>query len=200
MTKNYTNDDAYFICMQVMRGTSIETTAQIVEWFKLSKNGQFRFIKDHDITGNVATLKQIDSIYPGVSVVTVSINPWARAWAGYTGLKVSPNLSDDSLINLNFETFESFLDGLGKIPHIDKYFQTEWTEYPVDNSIRSADYIFKEESIVEDFRVIQDYFQTTQPLNVQVPILEYQEFYNDTTQALVADIFKKDIEQLRYIF
>lgn len=183
-----------------MGGAADSTTKQIMEWFRNSKNGQYRFIRDYDIIGNEATLKEIDALYPGVSVITVTSNPWARVWIAYNSLKISNNLPDEALAKLNFETFESFLNGLGNVPHIGKYFQTEWTEYPVDNGIRVADYIFKEESIVEDFKVIQDYFKTTQPLEVQVPITEYQKFYNDTTQALVADIFKKDIEQLQYDF
>jgi hypothetical protein len=200
MSKDYLTDDSFFICMRVMSGASDYTMKQIVEWFRNSKNGQYRFIKDYEILNTEVTLKEIDSTYPGVSVITVVRNPWARAWTGYNDLQTSENIPDEALTKLNLETFESFLDGLRKIPYIHKFFQTEWTEYTVGNTVRSADYIFKEELIVEEFKIIEDYFKTPQPLDIHPPIIEYKEFYNNTTQALVSEIFKKDIENLSYTF
>jgi hypothetical protein len=136
---------------------------------------------------------------------TIVRNPWDRTISSYFfGL----HMFKAALVefnNGNVPTFEDFVcnlrDGftLGN-PSLSQP-QANWITSPID-------YILKFENLTQDFAVIQQYVGNNNPLPIEntryqfnkIDNLPYQEYYNDTTQKIVEDIFQKDILEFGYKF
>ena len=64
-----------------------------------------------------------------------------------------------------------------------------------------ADFILKDTNLVDDFKQIQDYFcSQSSPIHLPNKSPSYKKYYNKTTKAIVAEIFKKDIDRFGYKF
>ena len=67
-------------------------------------------------------------------------------------------------------------------------------------------YLLKLENIEQDFKILQDYFNSTEPLKIRdnyfidLRSIEYQSMYNTESQNIVKKIFEKDIDRFEYTF
>ena len=83
----------------------------------------------------------------------------------------------------------------------------EWLSFiDESNNYIEADYILKMETIEDDFKVLQDYFCSVEPLTprdnyfIDLRSIEYRSIYNTETQNIVKKLFEKDIDRFEYIF
>lgn len=145
-------------------------------------------------------------------VFSVVRNPWDRMVSSYHWLtdtqspipQISSNEIQKILCDLNtkrnWSTFEKWLDICHEFVLWDFWFcpiepQVSWLDKDVDMVIRY-------ENLNEEFKQIQKYFNSTEPL----PTLltgnhkNYRDYYNDRTKRKVAAIFEKDIDTWNYAF
>jgi hypothetical protein len=139
---------------------------------------------------------------------TIVRNPWDRTVSTYFFALHIVKPFKAALVefnNGNVPTFEGFVcnlrDGftLGN-PNVTQP-QANWITSPID-------YILKFENLTQDFAVIQQYVGNNNPLPIEntryqfnkIDNLPYQEYYNDTTQKIVEEIFQKDILEFGYKF
>lgn len=203
MTDTYKTDSAFF--SYVVPIGSIDMYC-IFDWMRTVNQARFRFIKDSDIETKKLTLKQVDELYPGVKTIAIVSNPWARMRMLYLGFTDQAHREDLAKIvnnlGLKLDSFESFVLNLqlvkstADIPFTPATPQCYWTEYDG----KQVDYILKSETLVEDFKVIQDYFCTDFPIHVRGSMPEYREHYTEEMKQAVAALFKDDIEKFGYSF
>ena len=209
MTKTYKNDDSFFTCLYAP-GSLHRWTVR--SWFEDVKYPMFRFIRDLDVEQQYLNLQQVHEIYPGISTITVVVNPWRRVSHAYNTM-VNQKLAEDRSRNIpantfefNIDNFESFVFNIPKAPADSKFWftpttpQVRWCEYEIDGAKETVTHILRDEHMIEDFKPIQDYFVSNTPLTLQEELPEYQEFYNSSTKQRVAEIFAEDIERFGYTF
>ena len=117
----------------------------------------------------------------------------------------------DSCDDLTFEDFVSQLHTWDRTSTSNWYKpatqQMEWLSFiDESNNYIEADYIFKMETIEDDFKVLQDYFCSIEPLIprdnyfIDLRSIEYRSVYNTETQNIVKKLFEKDIDRFEYTF
>ena len=74
--------------------------------------------------------------------------------------------------------------------------QSTWLSY--NNT--QADYILRVENLNEDFKPLQQYFETDAPLGVDDFKINYKQHYTSTTRDIIEKYFKEDIELYEYGF
>jgi hypothetical protein len=200
MTLTYNNDSSFFI--YVKAPGSYIGIKEIANWFEASAISRYRLIIDDELDSNYATIKQVDEYYPGVKSIGMVINPWARPVIAYHDLQQM----DHPLTDIASGTFTEFINNLLKLKEEKTLYsplspQIDWVEYvDADGNIHTADFIFKCETLDEDFKVIQEYFEIDTPLTWLHTIPEYRSYYTDETKQIIAELFKKDIERFNYEF
>lgn len=148
------------------------------------------------------------AIFPGAKTIAVVINPWARMLRAYDAIVA---LRDRNLPLYDISSFEAFVTTLPTaytLPEAQVHWfgvrhpQHMWTESTsFDGTVSHADYVIKAETATQDFAPIQQFFKSSIPLALPTfPEMNYQSHYNDTTRAIVADIYKEDIERFGYTF
>jgi hypothetical protein len=215
MTVTYKNDDA-FLSYVAVAGTGYGMYP-IFQWMKQVPTAAFRFIRDTDIEVNRLGLQELDELYPGVNTFAIVMNPWLRAKFSYLKIIETLNNLDDQnkidknkklidLFNLNLDSFESFVRQLPTMDQKTNYWftpitpQVRWVEYDANGEHREVTYILRAENIIEDFKPIQDYFCTNEPLVLDEALPEYREYYTDETRNIIGEIFAEDIKRFSYIF
>ena len=204
MSLTYKTDTSFFSYIAPI-GTNPNLYA-IFKWFQDVDQAKFRFIKDIDIEYQKMTLKEVDDLYPDVKIIAVVNNPWARVYRFYKDFSEnSGRNSIEKLIEVHdfkLDSFESFVLNLPNAKkNPDSWFgpitpQCEWVQY----GDRQADFLFKEESLEEDFKVIQDYFCTNIPLTLRHGTVDYKEHFTTEMKQVVEELFKADIEKFGYSF
>jgi chondroitin 4-sulfotransferase 11 len=145
-------------------------------------------------------------------VFSVVRNPWDRMVSSYHWLRKiqSPipdlpsveiqTILDDMNKKLDWSTFEKWLDVGAEFALWDFWFrpvepQTSWLDGKVD-------LILKYENLNNEFRQIQNYFDSPDSLSNMLTGDHrlYREYYNDRTKKKVEKIFEKDIETWKYSF
>jgi hypothetical protein len=204
MSLNYKTDTSFFSYVAPIG--SNPSLYSIFHWFRDVDHAKFRFIKDKDIEDKKLTLKEVDELYPEVKIIAVVNNPWIRIYNFYKDF--TKDLDKDHIKELieiydfRLDSFESFVLNLPNAKNNpNSWFgpttpQCEWVKY----DDRRADYLFKEESLVEDFKVIQGYFCTDVPLELQNNTQDYKEHFTDEMRKVVEELFKADIDEFGYVF
>lgn len=203
MTLTYKNDSSFF--MYVKPPGSYIGMNSIRQWFQDSPSAKFRLILDQDLDNNFASLKEIDEFYPNIKTFAVVVNPWARMKIIYDDLaRVDSPISH--LAECDFETFILKLSDLNIGTAWPFKFspmapQLDWLEYTdSDGNLRTVDHVLTAENLVDEFKIIQDYFICYTELDGLLEIPDYQDCYNDTTKNIIAKYFKKDIDRFNYTF
>jgi len=202
---NYKTDDSFFTVVLPIR-VPIKFW-DIYKWAEKDPNAVFRFIRDFEIEDDRLTLKDVNEIYAGVKVIGAVANPWARAlWAynitmnppaGYPGVEqVSKHFK-----NIDFTSFDAYLNSMEQCELLDTKThpttpQSTWLSY--NNT--QADYILRVENLNEDFKPLQQYFETDAPLGVDDFKINYKQHYTSTTRDIIEKYFKEDIELYEYGF
>ena len=209
MTKTYKTDDAFFICLYAP-GSVYRWTVR--SWFEDVKYPLFRVIRDLDVENQYLNLQQVHEVYPGISTITVVVNPWRRVAHAYNSI-VQQKLFEEgnrkipaNTFDFNIDNFESFVSNIPKVPADSKFWftpttpQVRWCEYELDGVKETVTHILRDEHILEDFKPIQDYFVSTVPLTLREDLLDYQPLYTESTKNRIAELFAEDIERFGYTF
>lgn len=167
---------------------------------------------DHEEWYKHPKLSDIEKNETNNFVFSIVRNPWDRMVSSYhwlmqmqspvPGVKSEEiqKIVQDLNRKLDWSTFEKWLDICGEFVLWDFWFQ------PIEPQIswldKNVDVVIKYENLNEDFKQVQEYFNSTDPL----PILlignhkHYREYYNDNTKRKVASIFEKDIDRWKYTY
>jgi hypothetical protein len=208
MTKTYKNDQSFFTYVKIPSSSYIGLEPVKI-WFRESSVARYRLIDDKELANEYANLKTVDEYYPGIIVFTVVINPWARAVVSYKNFRDKLLENNDTLYDVELQSFESYLTGaknlLGKEKTKNWYNfgtqQKEWIEYKKENNeLRTIDIILKLENLENDFKVFQDYFMIDAPLKFELDsdIVNYRDFYNKNTKKIIQNVFAEDIAYFQY--
>lgn len=203
--KNITNDNSFFTV--ILPWPSPIKFWDIYSWAEKDSITSFRFIRDLEISNKRLTLQDVDNLYPGVKTISVVSNPWARFYWTYVSIHNPPpgSPSIEKILSrykhLAIDTFENFILSLENCEVLDNFkhpcfLQYDWISY----SKREVDFLFKAETINKDFKILQNYFCTTQPLGIDDFTIDYRPYYNDSTKAVIERIFQRDIEKFNYSY
>lgn len=180
----------------------------VLNWFYANPEIAPLLSRNYSAETQYKSFVDTKAIFPDAKTIAVVINPWARMVRAYYTVSV---LMDKSLAQYDISNFESFLTSLptaytGSLP-AKRWFnvrqpQHMWTETKAfDGSVTCADYIIKAETATQDFAAVQQFFNSSVPLALPTfPEASYHSWYNDTTKAIVADIYKEDIARFGYTF
>lgn len=167
-----------------------------------------------NLAGGHTTLEQYLNIYEPKNVLsyfkfTIVRNPWDRVVSAYHFLKQGGlNNNDREFYKnelVNFDSFDDFVKNWLVYPeNLKKYhhFQTQ-SHYILDkyNKVK-LDFIGYLENIDKDFEYICNKMniEVTLPNSNKSNRNNYQDYYSDETRAIVAEVYKQDIELLGYDF
>jgi hypothetical protein len=205
MTTTYKTDDSFFTTVLppfIFYGWSIKS------WLLDNPWGKYRYIRDYEIEQEFWSASQIQDLYPGVKLIGVVINPWARMYYAYTQLclmKEEGNAPID-LSEFNLDSFENFIQDVYTKNYKSPYWfslttpMSKWFEYEVDGETKTIDYLIRDFAIEDDFKAVQNYFESDMPLDIEDGIHDYHSHYTDTTKEIVSVIFKEDIDKFGYTF
>lgn len=199
----YKTDSSFF--MYVKPPGSYIGVNILRQWFETSPSAKFRLIVDQELDNSFASLSEINKFYPGIKTFSVVVNPWARIKIIYDDLpRITSPISHLADIGIN-EFVLKLLDFKENAEWPFSFTpltpQTDWLEYIDDNgNLQTVDYILTAENIVEEFKIIQDYFICRNELSSPVVVPEYRDYYNDTSKNIIAECFKKDIDRFNYKF
>lgn len=204
MSLTYKTDTSFFSYVAPI-GTNNSLYA-IFKWFSTVDQAKFRFIKDVDIEDQKMNLQQVDELYPEVKIIGVVNNPWARVYNFYRDFtQHGGRNSVQQLIEIydfRLDSFESFVLNLHTVKkNPASWFgpttpQCKWIQYEG----RKIDFLFKAETLAEDFKVIQDYFCTDISLMLQRSDADYREHFTEDMKSTVEELFKEDIQEFEYNF
>lgn len=196
---NYKNDDSFFLTVLApftFYGTPIKY------WMLDNEHAKYRLIRDWEVEQEFWNATQTREVYPdpAIKLIGIAVNPWARIHYAYTQLclmkeqRSSP--VDLSLLPLN--SFDSFVKSIPNIPPQGNH----WFSFntPMSRWFETVDFLFKDETLDQDFKFIQDYFQSNEPLKIEGNISNYHEHYTTETRKIVEDIFLEDITKFGYNF
>jgi hypothetical protein len=204
----YKDDDSFFTYVTPVG--SAYGLFSIFKWFANAESAKFRLVRDPEIENYRLNLQQVDELYPGCKTFAIVMNPWRRVYRAYKFSHLAYELNDNLQRNnetidafaLDRSTFETFVKQLPNSKATSKYWftpitqQYEWLEY----TERTIDYVFKAETLDEDFKSIQEYFCNTTPLVFDEELPSYQEHYTEETKQIVSNLFAEDIKRFGYEF
>jgi len=202
----YLDDDSFF--------TSIVLPGQygnvmISNWFLTNRNSMFRFIQDDEADEDYLNLKDKLELYPGIKTFATVMNPWARAKLCYDHLLAYKNdcILNQFIEHFDLSSFESFIMKWPSAQAPDRWFnldanQCDWLEYIDENgTLKTIDYLFKAETLEDDFNQIKEYFgkeNSVLPSVEQYP--DYKDHYSVQMKQHIATVFAKDIAKFGYKF
>jgi hypothetical protein len=212
MIDNYRTNENFFICITA---GDFMWPEYVFEWFFQNTSARFRLIIDKELDEQAANLKMVNEIYPGVETIAVVSNPWIKTVNGFnklTSLK-SKGIRHPivELFEIDLSSFNNYVNQLTEFKNIPQLWFTpattalEWTTYVNElGEIQKPKFTIRKEYILEDFKSIQEFFCTEQPLVLPEGIcpqtVEHRKFYNDTTKKIINEIYCKDIEEYGFEF
>ena len=128
-------------------------------------------------------------------------NPWDRVVSAWAYEKRNPFRYMRRWMTRDSPSFDEFVRNLSSYYLV----ESAWFSWATPQKTWIPDgvtYLLRFETLSEDFRVIQDLFGCSVPLphDNRTDHDAYRSYYTDETRALVADMFKEDIEAFGYEF
>ena len=163
-------------------------------WFHHNNDTENKFINDVNLTSNFATLQQIEEFYPSVSTIFVAVNPWYMWYENYLNVKKLRIDNPTIFPTVDMTSFKTFVE---PAVIMKEHFvpQKRWATY----ESKQATHIFKYETLAEEFKVIQKYFNCNKELAIP-QMIEYQQYYTEDIKDMVYEICKEDIDWFNYTF
>jgi hypothetical protein len=202
--KNYKTDDSLFT--EIFYPASYGNI-DIIRWMNNNDTAMMRYVEDMDANEEAMLLDQKLDIYPGIKTFTVISSSWQRIAYAYLTIKSTYEqelkMPRDTAF-LNIDSFEDFVFSLN-----DEKLGPGWYTaitpvktwiYSPNNSI---DYVFRYETIHEDFKVFQEYFCSDTPLELKETENfdpDWRSMYTEKTKDHIAKLFKEDIEYFNFKF
>ena len=150
-----------------------------------------RFIYNVNMIEQGMDFKTIEEFFPNTKAIHVVVNPW-RIWCNQYRQNImnKPTLGNRGLTVADYIRTELISPVCS---------QVSLGQYYKDGILRQAQYILKFENIIADFKPLQLYFETTEP--IMVPKLgDYRPYYTDETRELVEKLYAEDIARFGYTF
>ena len=136
-------------------------------------------------------------------------NPWDRVVSTYFFLKAGGLTEKDKAwaeINLyHFQNFNDFVRGWLNEENINNslHFQRQHIFLEGENGKIAVDFIGRFENIEEDFKIITNKLKIKRTLtktNDSIRKLNYRDYYNEETKAIVDNVYHRDIILFNYKF
>lgn len=158
----------------------------------------------HQITyGNCSSMHASLPMIENATNVTCAVvrNPWDRIVSAWAYDQKNPFRMFPFPVKKEKLSFDEFVRKLETLKLSDQMWFT-WATPQVDWIPNGVTYLLRFENLSEDFRVIQDLFGCQAPLSHEnkTEHEDYRSYYTDETRAIVAELFKKDIEAFGYEF
>jgi hypothetical protein len=201
---NYKTDDSLFT--EIFYPANYGTL-DVVQWLSNNDIAMMRYVADVDANEEAMILDQKLDIYPGIKTFSVICSSWQRV--AYAYLTVKSLFEKESVMPkdsapLNINSFEDFVFSLN-----DEKLGPGWYTAltPVKtwfySPCNTVDYIFRYETLQEDFKVFQEYFCSDTPLVLKETENfdpDWRSMYNEKTKAHIEMLFKEDIEYFNFKF
>jgi hypothetical protein len=166
--------------------------SSVVEW--LTKNFEYERITGHP---NLSMIKESWKISRSFAVVR---NPWSRMVSAYFYLQQYKFYWENNNIK-SIDEFPSWSQFIDKLDYDTQSWnllstnQCKWVEPGVD-------FLFKVETLTEDFKVIQDLLNCPAPLPCINTSMHdnYKTYYTTDQKNKIGNVFKQDIELYNYTF
>lgn len=162
----------------------------LIQWFRAEPKTSHKLLLDNQCLTQSLMLEQVHALYPGIKTIGVVTDPWDRMINAYSKYRGTRALSFDTFIE-NLDKFQNLT-----IP------QTRYLQYSDNGNTVTADFIFKNENLVEEFKILQKFFNSSIALEGIAPpkTAIYRKFYSAKTRKIVEDLFHEDIENFGYRF
>ena len=185
--KNCFNDPSLFTVANVPFSDS-GYALSIVNWFYRGSLSKYKLIVDNEAFYRNFNITQYKELYPGVKTIATVSNPWRRMFDIYIEeiSKSTPNIPND---------FNLFVKQLHASTLPPGYLQSDHLSTLEGVT---ADYIFRVENIVIEFKEIQTFFLNYTPLPQFYISKAYISEYSDQSIRLVEEIFIDDIKKFGY--
>jgi hypothetical protein len=146
-------------------------------------------------------MHQSSDMIPSIGAKTFAVirNPWDRTvslWAFWKDMRSNKNTPNATI------SFEDFVKNMNTF----RFSPDAWFTLDLPQKAWIPDgvtYLIRFENLETDFKQIQDYLGTNAPLphlNKSTHESDYHTYYTSETQALVATMFKDDIDTWGYTF
>ena len=192
----YKTDNSFFTCISP-RSTGFHNTC-IRDWLWQTPTAHGRYVYNKNLVINGAPLKTIEEFYPTVKSIQVVVNPWYLWYDSYK--KAIVNKPELFLFDTSRRVSLTEFLFARLSPHKNTMTsQKGHAQYYKNGELYQAHCIFKLENLSNDFKVLQDYFESHTPLSVP-PIEDYRPYYTDASRKLIEEAFKEDIEYFGYAF
>jgi Sulfotransferase family len=153
------------------------------------------------VGGIHASLPMIENATPITCAVVR--NPWSRVVSAWAYEKKNPlkRFHQRGPLKPELPSFDDFVRNLNKYSLIERAWFT-WATPQKEWIPNGVTYLLRFETLEEDFKKIQNLFGCSAPLKLvnTSDHEDYRTYYTPETQAIVADIFKDDIELFGYEF
>ena len=216
MAKTYQNDNSFFTVVVPQMCTYYAWP--FYKWLNRKEQARFRMIQDTEIEAGRFGIQEVDDIYPGIKVVGIVMNPYARIIYKFNKIleddqntlsvtdRVIRNTFESRKVDPLFKKTVLELDETGYTslvaPSAALLPQLHWLSYTGSNGYRQADYIIRGEHASEDIKPITDYFclDNVDSFDLEIPEIEYRSFYTDEIKDLVSKLYEIDIKTFGYKF
>jgi hypothetical protein len=156
------------------------------QWMRNDANTRFQYVLDREFLGKTYNLSLIKTLYPGVKVLTIVVNPWTRFYRDFLSLKVNSDL--------NLHTHMIYKSKNSKIKK---------TQYDLifSNSLEhNLDFFFRSEHIEKDFQNFKSSLDNeSNPIQFNKVALDHKNLFNAQSQEIIREIYQKDFEYFDYI-
>jgi len=166
--------------------------SSVVRWLKTKF--QHELIKGHP------SLTMIKEHWPVTRSFAVVRNPWERMVSAYFYLKQYGFYWEDNNIT-SVEQFPSWNEFIDRMDYNTKSWNSLTTNQ-CDWITGGVDYLFKAETLNQEFVLIQDLLNQNDPL----PYIntsehdDYRSYYSDLQKAKIGQVFEQDIDLYKYSF
>lgn len=191
--KTCVNDSSLFTVINVPHSDT-RYPLSIVTWlYTRGSHSEYKQIFDNEAFHRTFSLARYRDLYPGVKTIATVSNPWRRVFDIFIAeiSKLNPTVPNN---------FNQFVENLYKSGLPPGYLQSSHLKTLEDTVYVTADYIFKVENIVSEFKEIQTFFMNNEPLRQLPPYIStaYVSEYSDQSIQLVEEMFIDDIRQFGY--
>ncbi len=191
----YKTDDSFFTYITPkLIGYYI---SPIREWFWKTPQATHRFIYNNNMAIHGTDFRTIEEFYPTVKTILVVVNPW-QVW--YDQYKFN-TVNQARLFQLNSSIRPTLTEYLRtrlslsvRVPS-----QLSFGQYYENGNLHQSHCIFRYENLEQEFRLIQQYFETDNPL-ILPKLEDYRPHYTDESRKLIETLYAEDIARFGYTF
>jgi len=153
-------------------------------------------------------LQMVREHYKTGKTVSVVRNPWQRIWSFYKKIRDEGYWLDwNGLENIEIKPFNDWVvdycnpEVVFTFPRWFNRF-TNMVEFVTDGD-DTVDFILKSENLENDFKIVQEYLEITEPLpdiSYTFNHYEYRKYFNDYSKELIRKLHERDCDVFYYTY